>query len=75
MKKRTVTVGSTAYATSYTYAAGNNGDGNTSPLISKMTQTGETCSYAYDAVGNITSVTRNGVKPPMYTTTWASSPE
>ena len=62
MKKRTVTVGGTAYATSYTYAAGSNGDGNTSPLISKMTQTGETCAYVYDAVGNITSVTRNGVK-------------
>ena len=62
MKKRTVTVGGTAYATSYTYVAGSNGDGNTSPLISKMTQTGETCSYTYDSVGNITAVTRNGIQ-------------
>ena len=60
--KKTLTVGGKAYATTYSYVAGSNGTGNTTGLISSMSQTGETCSYTYDNVGNITAVTRNGVK-------------
>ena len=61
MSGRTVTVGGTAYATAYGYLAGCNGSGSTTPLIASMSQSGETCAYTYDDVGNILTATRNGV--------------
>lgn len=61
LNSRTVTAAGQAYATTYAYLAGSNGSGNTTPLVASMTQSGETCSYTYDDVGNILTATRNGV--------------
>ena len=61
MTSRTVTAAGRAYATTFSYLAGSNGSGNTTPLIASMTQSGETCSYTYDNVGNILTATRSGV--------------
>ena len=62
IKTRTVTVSGTGYETSYSYTEGSTGDGTTTPLISKMTQTGETCSYSYDSRGNIQGMRRDGIR-------------
>ena len=61
MSSRTVTAAGHSYATTFNYLAGSNGSGNTTPLVASMTQSGETCSYTYDDVGNILTATRNGV--------------
>ncbi len=66
MSSRTVTAAGHSYATTFSYLAGSNGSGNTTPLVASMTQSGETCSYTYDDVGNIASVTQNG-KTTAYT--------
>ena len=66
VSSRTVTAAGQPYATAYGYAAGSNGDGNTTPLIASITQMGESFSYTYDDVGNIASVTQNG-KTTAYT--------
>ena len=58
---KTLTVDGRAYETGYTYLPGSNGSGNTTALISVLSQPGEAFSYTYDDVGNISSVTRNGV--------------
>ena len=66
VSSRTVTAAGHAYATAYGYAAGNNGSGNTTPLISSLTQSGENFTYTYDDVGNIASVVQNN-KTTAYT--------
>ena len=66
VSSRTVTAAGHAYATAYGYAAGNNGSGNTTPLISSLTQSGENFTYTYDNVGNIASVVQNN-KTTAYT--------
>ena len=58
---KTLTVGGRAYETGYAYLPSSNGSGNTTALISVLSQPGEAFSYTYDDVGNISSVTRNGV--------------
>ena len=55
---RTLTINGNNYGTAYHFVAGSNGDSNTTCLISKIEQTGETCEYTYDNVGNIASVKR-----------------
>ena len=66
VSSRTVTAAGHAYATAYGYATGNNGSGNTTTLISSLTQTGENFTYTYDDVGNIASVVQNN-KTTAYT--------
>ena len=66
VSSRTVTAAGHAFATAYGYAAGNNGSGNTTPLISSLTQSGENFTYTYDDVGNIASVVQNN-KTTTYT--------
>ena len=61
VRKRTYCAAADEYPVTYTFLAGTNG-GNTTPLVSAITQSGENHSYTYDNVGNITSVTRDGVK-------------
>mgnify|MGYP002561904978 FL=1 len=64
---RTVTNGTSAYATQYAYAPGAvvYGENATTPLVSSITQgEGENAMnfvYTYDNRGNITSETRNGL--------------
>ena len=64
---RTVTNGTSAYATQYAYAPGAvvYGENATTPLVSSITQgEGENAmnfAYTYDNRGNITSETRNGL--------------
>ena len=64
---RTVTNGTSAYATQYAYAPGATayGENATTPLVSSITQgDGENAmnfAYTYDNRGNITSETRNGL--------------
>jgi len=64
---RTVTNGTSAYATQYAYAPGAvvYGENATTPLVSSITQgEGENAmnfAYIYDNRGNITSETRNGL--------------
>ena len=64
---RTVTNGTSAYATQYAYAPGATayGENATTPLVSSITQgEGENAmnfAYTYDNRGNITSETRNGL--------------
>ncbi len=64
---RTVTNGTSAYATQYAYAPGAvaYGENATTPLVSSITQgEGENAmnfAYMYDSRGNITSETRNGL--------------
>jgi len=64
---RTVTNGTSAYATQYAYAPGAAvyGENATTPLVSSITQgEGENAmnfAYTYDNRGNITSETRNGL--------------
>ena len=64
---RTVTNGTSAYATQYAYASGaaTYGENATTPLVSSITQgDGENAmnfTYTYDNRGNITSETRNGL--------------
>ena len=64
---RTVTNGTSAYATQYAYAPGATayGENATTPLVSSITQgEGENTmnfAYTYDNRGNITSETRNGL--------------
>nr|MBQ4456365.1 RHS repeat-associated core domain-containing protein [Clostridia bacterium] len=66
VSSRTVTAAGHAFATAYGYVAGNNGSGNTTTLISSLTQTGESFTYTYDDVGNIASVVQNN-KTTAYT--------
>ena len=66
VSNRTVTAAGHAFATAYGYAAGNNGSGNTTTLISSLTQSGENFTYTYDDVGNIASVVQNN-KTTAYT--------
>ena len=64
---RTVTNGTSAYATQYAYVPGAvaYGENATTPLVSSITQgEGENAmnfAYMYDSRGNITSETRNGL--------------
>lgn len=64
---RTVTNGTSSYATQYTYASGATayGENATTPLVSSITQgEGENAmnfAYEYDNRGNIISETRNGL--------------
>ena len=64
---RTVTNGTSSYATQYAYAPGatSYGENATTPLVSSITQgEGENAmnfAYTYDNRGNITSETRNGL--------------
>ena len=64
---RTVTNGTSSYATQYAYAPGATayGENATTPLVSSITQgEGENAmnfAYTYDSRGNITSETRNGL--------------
>ena len=64
---RTVTNGTSSYATQYAYAPGATayGENATTPLVSSITQgEGENAmnfAYTYDNRGNITSETRNGL--------------
>ena len=64
---RTVTNGTSAYATQYAYVPGAvaYGENATTPLVSSITQgEGENAmnfAYTYDSRGNITSETRNGL--------------
>ena len=58
---RIATVNGREYASFYGYLLGSNGSGNTTSLISYISQSGENFSYSYDNVGNIASVTQNGV--------------
>ena len=64
---RTVTNGTSAYATQYAYVPGATayGENATTPLVSSITQgEGENAmnfAYTYDNRGNITSETRNGL--------------
>ena len=51
----TVVSGSAKNAT-YTYVAGGQGTNSTTGLVQTITQFGTTLTYAYDNVGNITSV-------------------
>ena len=65
LSTRKVYVNGSAYTTAYAYAPGAE-SGQTTALVQEITQPGENHSYAYDNVGNIVSVARNGV-----TTTYA----
>ena len=64
---RTVTNGTSSYATQYAYVPGATayGENATTPLVSSITQgEGENAmnfAYTYDSRGNITSETRNGL--------------
>ena len=64
IKERTLTNGSSAYASTYTFVAGGYGTNSTTPLLAGISQgTGSNAmnfSYAYDSRGYITSETRNG---------------
>lgn len=62
ISERSVKNSHTAYTTTYSYLAPENGDGIlTTPLVASITQNGQNFSYTYDNVGNIASVTRNGL--------------
>ncbi len=73
VSKKTVTNGANERVISYSYLAGGQGSGSTTPLVNKITQPGLILEYEYDDVGNIsnekrtdTSVTPNVSKEITY---------
>ena len=56
--ERKVVYSGHTYTTGYSYLTGQNG--LTTPLVSGISQSGESLVYTYDACGNISSVTRDG---------------
>ena len=63
--KRTVSAGNATQTSNYTYVAGGFGANSTSPLVQTISQPTGNLSYAYDANGNITSVS-DGSKTVTY---------
>ena len=61
MASQTVTTGSAANTTAYTYAAGGHGEGSTTNLVETIAQTGGNFAYTYDDNGNIVRVVQDGV--------------
>ncbi len=59
--QRTVTLGGNTCATTYAYLSGNNGAGNTTGLLSRITYPHTQFLYSYDNMGNITAWTKDDV--------------
>ena len=66
INNRTTTVGGLDYTSSYGFVDGGHGVGSTTALMSSIAHPGQSFTYTYDDVGNITTETRNG-----FTTSYA----
>ena len=58
MSQRAVTLGGATHTTTYGYVAGNNGTGNTTGMLSRITHPDIQYLYSYDNMGNITAWTQ-----------------
>ena len=61
VSNRVVKVGGNSYGSAYSFIAGGHGTNSTTALVGTITQTGETLTYTYDNVGNISTVKRGSL--------------